>query len=106
MLRNAFLTGYYKSYHNVDKADLGLYEVLRIKSQDVGVGVYNILLIAAVFLSGIAWIVSAILLIIASKNSGGKLSEAKKNLIKTFVVSVCIFSVSGILTLVQALAIH
>jgi len=62
--------------------------------------VYHILLMVAVYASGIAATVSAIMLVVATFKSGSQLSEAKSKIARTFFITVCIFAVSFIISLV------
>lgn len=99
-------TGIFDVYESTSNKNYGLYKDLGGKTLGLGVGVYNIVLLAAVYISGIAFIVSAILLIINSRGSSQKLNESKKYIIRVFIVSVLIFGVTGLITLVQGMAIH
>ena len=65
---------------------------------------YQSLSLIAVYCSGIAILITATCLVLHSRNRI-KLGEAKKSVVRVLVVSILIFSVSGILTLVKSLAI-
>lgn len=104
MLFNAVLTGYFDSYKKTDGDNLGLYHIWGNKSRYIGAGSYNILLIAAVYASLIGLVISAILLIIAGQSHGTKLSEAKSAIKKAFLITLGIFSVSAIISVVVFIA--
>lgn len=65
---------------------------------------YQTLSLVAVYCSGIAIMITALCLILNARNRI-KLGEAKENVVKVMIVSMLIFSVSGIIRLVQTLAI-
>ncbi len=100
------LSGIFDVYNSPSNTDYGLYAELGEKTLDLGVGTYNIILVAAVYLSGIAFVVSGIMLIVNSRSSSQKISESKKLISRVFIISTLIFSVTGLIMLVQAMAIH
>ena len=64
------------------------------------VSLYQLLALIGVYASGLAILVSAILLVINGVSGGMKLAEAKAYVIRVLIVSICIFGVSGLVTLV------
>lgn len=82
----------------------GRYGELTDDTFEIILMVYRILMIVAVYASGIAIIVSAIILIWNSRNRD-RLGESKKYVVQVLIISALIFSVAGIVELVQSLAI-
>ncbi|MCR5719950.1 MAG: hypothetical protein K6F84_05240 [Lachnospiraceae bacterium] len=68
-------------------------------------GLIFIIMNLAVYLSVIAVIVSAVMLIAATFGSSEKLTEAKQKILRVFLVTICIFGTTSIINLIANLAI-
>jgi len=96
---------YYEEFTDKGNGNLGLYQNGDRMFGEFGVGIYNILLTGAVYLSGIAILVAVIVLMYASGKGADKLGEAKNGVVRVCLIIIGIFSVSGILSLVLSMAI-
>ncbi len=77
------------------------------KTKPVDVGIYRILMNAAVFSAGIA-LLAAILLLALSAGGGASsktFQDAKKWIIRILIISILIFASSGLVTLIGSLGL-
>jgi len=95
----------YKDYYNEGKIKNYSGQTWRFlghEIKDVSVGIFRILLNASVFFAFIAFMSAVILLAISAGGgaSSQKLQEAKKWLIRIFIISILIFGVTSIINFV------
>ena len=70
---------------------------------DAEVSLYHLIAKIGVYASGIAIIVSAILLIINSCSGGTKLADSKTYVIRVLIVSILLFGVTGLVLMVDSI---
>ena len=96
---------YYKEggYKNTD----GAWNVFKYGIRDADVGIWRILFNASVFAAGIALLAAIALLAISA--GGGRsakdFQEAKRWLVRIIVVSILIFAVTGLISLVGGMGL-
>lgn len=81
----------------------GQYEELGDVTFNIAVIMFHLVMDIAVYASGIAVTVSAILLIWNARNRN-RLGESKKYVVQVMIISILIFSVTNMVNLVQKLA--
>ena len=86
---------YLKTYTD----NYGMYQNQGQKNLELESGLFQIFITAAVYISGTCFLVSMIMLIFGSR--GEKLKEGKGFFVKTLVVSLFIFSLTGGIDLLQ-----
>ena len=85
--------------------EAGIYENLANATLEAEQSVFQLIVTAGVYISVSCAVMAGILIIIGSKDQGGKLAEAKGFLGKVFILSILFFGVCGIVTLVQTMGL-
>lgn len=101
--RAILLTNPFDIYGNT--TDAGIYDNLANATLEAERSVFALIMTAGVYISVSCAIIAGILIIIGSKDKGGKLAEAKGFLGKVFFISILFFGVCGIVNLVQAMGL-
>lgn len=91
---------YYKA-NAPERQNYGLYHNLSLKTLYAERGVFTVVINAAVYVSGIAIIVSVSALAIEARGNNQKLSEAKNWIMRVLIISLLIFAVTGGIMLIQ-----
>lgn len=99
----AIALGVYDYYtkKSSDSKKYGIYQPIANKTLETEQGIFSIVMLAAVYASGIAFFVSVITLVIATFGNNQKLAEGKMLIIRVVIITFCIFAVTGAVTLVQ-----
>lgn len=87
------------------KVDSAMFGPLASQSADAEYAIYHVLLRFGLYASGLSMLTCFCLLMINSRSGGTKLAEAKDAVIRVMAISVFIFSVTGLVTLVQSVAL-
>ena len=85
--------------------DAGIYENIANATLEAEQSIFWLIMTAGVYISVSCAIIAGILIIIGSKDKGGKLADAKGFFIKVFIISILFFGVCGIVTLVQSMGL-
>ena len=85
--------------------DAGIYENLGNATLAAGQSIFQLIMTSGVYISVSCGLIAGILIILGSKDKGGKLAEAKGFFVKIFVISILFFGVCGIVTLVQRMGL-
>lgn len=101
--RGLLLTSPFDIYGN--SSDAGIYENLANATLEAEQSIFELIMTAGVYISVSCAIIAGILIIISSKDKGGKLAEAKGFLGKVFFISILFFGVCGIVNLVQSMGL-
>lgn len=102
------LAGPFDAYKDVDTskdADYGMYSHLAASTLETEVGIYHILQTAGVYLIAIALVLGGILLMVSKFGSPAKMGESKSNIVKILIVSILMFAVAGIVSIVVGAAL-
>jgi|GEM_PF-3030604 len=88
------------TYKNFAKDSTDLYSKADTQITNASVDVYEVVMHAAVYASGIAVIICGLILLFYHNHSTQS-AESKKRLITVFIIIVCIFSASGIVNMIS-----
>lgn len=85
--------------------DAGVYKNLGDATLEAEQGIFWLIMTAGVYISVSCAIIAGIMIVIGSKDKGGKLADAKGFFMKVFIVSILFFGVCSIVTLVQSMGL-